>query len=87
MARRKARKPAADRQARRPSASFSADELRDREATSNQEACLAVYDGANRVGSIVERDGQFQAFDAHDRRVGTFGNQRDAMRAIPRARP
>jgi hypothetical protein len=56
VARGKARKPAADRPARRPSTSFSAGELRGREATSNQDARLAVYDGASFVGSIVDRD-------------------------------
>ena len=47
---------------------------------------LAVYDGQHRVGSVVERDGEFLAFDNHDRRVGVFTNQREALRAIPAAR-
>jgi hypothetical protein len=47
---------------------------------------LTVYDGQRRVGSVVQRDGEFLAFDAHDRRVGVFTNQREALRAIPAAR-
>ena len=47
---------------------------------------LAVYDGQHRVGSVVERNGEFLAFDNHDRRVGVFTNQSEALRAIPAAR-
>ena len=82
MARRKARRPAVDRPTNRPSA-FSAGELRGREATSNQDECLAVYDGASFVGSIVDRDGSFDAYDATGRHIGAFKNQREAVRAIP----
>lgn len=44
---------------------------------------VSVYDGTVHIGSIIERDDGFRAFDAHGRCVGTFQNQRDAMRAIP----
>jgi hypothetical protein len=47
---------------------------------------ITVYDGQHCVGSVVERDGEFFAFDVHDRRVGVFTNQREALRAIPVAR-
>lgn len=47
---------------------------------------LAVYDGQHLVGSVVERNGEFLAFDVHDHRVGVFANQREALRAIPAAR-
>jgi hypothetical protein len=47
---------------------------------------LAVYDGQQRVGSVVEHDGEFLAFDVHNRRVGVFTNQREALRALPAAR-
>jgi hypothetical protein len=47
---------------------------------------LAVYDGQQRIGSVVERNGEFLVFDIHDRRVGVFTNQREALRAIPAAR-
>jgi hypothetical protein len=34
----------------------------------------------------VERNDEFLASDNHDRRVGVFTNQREALRAIPAAR-
>jgi hypothetical protein len=46
---------------------------------------LTVYDGQHRVGSVVERNGGFFALDVHDRRVGVFPNQSEAMRALPAA--
>jgi hypothetical protein len=46
-------------------------------------ATVSVYDGASFVGTLVERDGEYHAFDARGRRIGTFQNQRDALRAIP----
>ena len=57
-------------------------------AMPRQRAAIAhssVYDGQRRVG-FVERNGEFLAFDVHDRRVGVFANQSDAMRALPAAR-
>jgi hypothetical protein len=47
---------------------------------------LAVYDGQQRVGTVVERNGEFLALDVHDRRVGVFTKQRDAAHALPVAR-
>lgn len=47
---------------------------------------IAVYDGQQRVGSVVERNGEFLAFNVHDRRVGVFTKQSDAKRALPATR-
>jgi hypothetical protein len=47
---------------------------------------LAVYDGQRRVGSVVERNGEFLAFDVRDHRAGVFTNQREALQAMPAAR-
>ena len=47
---------------------------------------LAVYDGQQRVVTVVERNGKFLAFNAHDRRVSMFTNKREALRALPAAR-
>ena len=80
---RKARGPAADT-VNSPHAASQASELKGRNATADQDACPTVYDGTNFVGSIVERaDGSFDAFDAAGRHLGTFRNQREAVRAIP----
>jgi hypothetical protein len=45
----------------------------------------AVYDGAALAGFIVERAGEFTAFNADNKLLGTFKTQRDASRAIPLA--
>jgi hypothetical protein len=42
---------------------------------------LAVYDGRERVGSLVERDGRFEAYDLEGRCVGIFPNLRAAAQA------
>jgi hypothetical protein len=55
-----------------------------RQPTADQQ--ITVYDGQHRVGSIVERNGEFLALDSHDRRVGVFTKQSDAVRALPAAR-
>ena len=87
MARRKARKSAADRPANGPSAFSQAGEPRDREAISERDARLAIYDGTDQVGSIVERGGTFDAYDSSDQLIGSFTALRAAVRAIPRAQP
>jgi hypothetical protein len=46
---------------------------------------LVVNDGADRVGSLVERAGRFEAFDLAGRSLGTFPDLRAAARPIPRA--
>jgi hypothetical protein len=57
---------------------------RSRRPTADQE--ITVYDGQHRVGSVVERDGEFFPFDVYDRRLGVFSNQSEAMRALRAAR-
>lgn len=47
------------------------------------QAVLAVTDGAQHAGTIVERDGQWLAFDVADRLVGVFETLKAAMRALP----
>ena len=44
---------------------------------------LVVFDGADRVGSLVERAGGFEAFDLAGRHLGAFADLRAAVRAIP----
>ena len=44
---------------------------------------LMVYDGQHCAGSVLQRNGEFIAFDVHDRRVGVFMKQRDAVRELP----
>ena len=49
---------------------------------------LYVYDGQQRVGSIAERgDKVFVAYDADDRKLGTFKSMLSASRAIPTVAP
>jgi hypothetical protein len=45
---------------------------------------LTVFDGADRVGSLVERDGCFQAFDLAGVSHGTFDKVAAAARALPK---
>jgi hypothetical protein len=44
---------------------------------------VAVYDGTLFIGRIVERGGRFIVFNADDQMIGTFADQRHALRAIP----
>jgi hypothetical protein len=44
---------------------------------------LTVYNGAVRLGSLVERDSGFDAYDVAGNLIGSFSNQRDAARALP----
>jgi hypothetical protein len=67
-----------------PSKEAARRNLRARRTTANH--ALAVYDGQHRVGSVVERNGEFLALDSHDRRVGVFTKQSAAVRALPAAR-
>jgi hypothetical protein len=45
----------------------------------------AVYDGQEAVGYLAERGDEFVAYNIFGRHLGTFKNQRDAMRALPPA--
>ncbi len=51
--------------------------------TDTRNHALTVFDGADRVGSLVERAGKFEAFDIEGRHLGTFPDLRAASRAIP----
>jgi hypothetical protein len=46
---------------------------------------LTVFDGADRVGSLVEGGGEFRAYDRAGALVGTFPDMRAAGRSLPRA--
>jgi hypothetical protein len=46
---------------------------------------LSVYDGQERLGDIVERDGEFIASDVDGKTLGTFAAQRQAADAISAA--
>jgi hypothetical protein len=83
--RRKAAGPATDK-VNGPHAVSQAGKPRDREATPSDSAFqgLAVYDGTDLAGFIVERTGgRFVAFDLHDRLLGSFPTLRAAVRSIP----
>jgi hypothetical protein len=49
----------------------------------NQSATLAVSDGQERVGGIVERGGGFDAYDASGRRCDGFSSRSGTMHPIP----
>jgi hypothetical protein len=49
----------------------------------NSPNSLAVYDGQQRLGTIIKQDGEFFAFDGDGRCVGTFDTQIEAVRKIP----
>ena len=64
----KARKPAADRPARRLHRSAKAGELKRPEAYSIQYTCLSVYDDRTCIGHLLLRGKvSVEAFDANDR--------------------
>ena len=44
---------------------------------------VAVFDGADRVGSIVERGGRHLAYTNGGRLIGSYASRAEAMRAIP----
>jgi hypothetical protein len=44
---------------------------------------LVVNDGADRVGSLVERAGEFHAHDLAGRHLGSYPTMVQAARAIP----
>jgi hypothetical protein len=69
------------------SAQVERGELRDCQATSNEDASLAIYDGTDHVGSIVKRGGRFDAYDCNNEFIGTFELLSAAVRAIPGAQP
>ena len=52
----------------------------------NAPGALGVFDGQTRAGTIIKQDGEFFAFDAAGRCVGTFNTQIEATRKIPPVR-
>lgn len=56
-----------------------------RAAAKTPAAESTVYDGSKMLGTIVERNRTFRAIDANGRKLGSFPNARDAMRAISTA--
>jgi hypothetical protein len=86
----RARRPATAKTVNGPHG-FSAGELRDRDATSQRDATqylLSVYDGRRCLGFLLSRrDGVngVEAYDADDRLLGTFPDQKSAADAISEA--
>lgn len=46
---------------------------------------LGVYDGRERLGSVVEHEGEHLAFDAVGQLLGRFPKRSEAIRIIPRS--
>ena len=53
---------------------------------SRAETALAVTDGGDCIGRIVEHGGVYFAFGTNDALIGAFATQREAMCALPPAR-
>ena len=53
------------------------------QAADGRNHLLTVFDGAVRVGSLVDRAGTFHAYDINGRCLGAFADMRQAARAIP----
>jgi hypothetical protein len=85
----KAARPAVDKSNRGPRAIFSArQQKKDRQATPTDFVfqALAVFDGQTCIGHLMPR-GKLgtAAFDADDRLLGIFPNQKSAADAVSRA--
>lgn len=79
----KARRPAPADAGREPHGSSKAGELGRSEATFTDLACLAVYDGTRCIGFLMPRGKSgVEAFDADDRSLGLFPNEKAAADAI-----
>ncbi len=50
----------------------------------NSPGALSVSDGTTTVGTVVERDHSFFAFDADGTLLGEFRSRRQALRSIPK---
>jgi hypothetical protein len=46
------------------------------------ESASVVYYGQKLIGTIIKHDGQYDAFDLQRRRLGSFRNRIDAIRAL-----
>ena len=49
----------------------------------NAPGALGIYDGQDRAGTVIRQDGEFFAFDAAGKCIGTFDTQIEATRKIP----
>jgi hypothetical protein len=52
----------------------------------NAPGALGVFDGQLRVGTVIRQDGEFFAFDADGKCLGTFDTAIEATRKIPPVR-
>jgi hypothetical protein len=52
----------------------------------NAPAALGIYDGQERAGTVIRQDGEFFAFDAEGKCIGTFDTMLEATRKIPPAK-
>ena len=78
-----ARKPVADRPARRLHRSAKAGELKQPEAYSMQSTCLSIYDGRTCIGHLLSRGkAGVEAFDSDARILGVFPDPQSAAAAI-----
>jgi hypothetical protein len=49
----------------------------------NAPGYFAVTDGVHAIGTIVQRDGSWFAFDTSGELVGEYGSKLEAVRALP----
>jgi hypothetical protein len=49
----------------------------------NAPGALGIYDGQNRAGTVIKKDGEFFAFDADGNWIGVFDTMIEASRKIP----
>ena len=52
----------------------------------NAPSALGIYDGQERAGTLIKRDGEFFAFDAEGNCIGVFDTMIEASRKIPPVR-
>jgi hypothetical protein len=52
----------------------------------NAAGALGIYDGQDRAGTVIRQDGEFFAFDAEGKCIGTFDTMIEATRKIPPVR-
>jgi hypothetical protein len=55
---------------------------REQQVVDTRNHVLSVFDGAVMAGSLVERAGEFHAYDVDGKYLGAFGDMRQA-RALP----
>jgi hypothetical protein len=48
---------------------------------------LSLYDGQDRIGMVVERNGRCDAFDVHGIHLGTFPKMKAAVSAVNSSLP